>query len=168
MTPEMMVAVKELSSYEAKPRWWNSTPVLRFHDYIVPVWWPICACIIGIYGAIANLYWAATDAKPGALKYAAIFAAIAGVSYVVTRLRRYSVIAEAGKLTCRSIGRRYAHLRTGELPSLSIQSVKERIGDQVLELRSDAGIILEIPMQVEGYDALHRYLRNVSGIRHRP
>jgi len=159
-SPEFVAAARQAA------KWQRRRIVLRFHDYIIPVWWPLSGCILCVFMLIANVYGVVTGSQPVyTLKYAMLFATIAAGCYLVTRLRRFSVISDGFEITCRAIGRRHAHLRTGTIQCKELRDVKERTGDKVLEVYGQSGLALEIPMQVEGYDGLHKLLRNLSGIR---
>jgi hypothetical protein len=168
MAPDVVAMAKELADQKKPTRWWNAPPVMRYHVYIVPVWGPICACIVCVFALIATTYGVITGGQSlGALRYAAMFGALAVGLYLVTRLRRFSVVADVDQISCIAIGQKYARLRTGSIPTNGVRDVRERIEDKVLEVYSHSGVALEIPMQVESYKSLLRLLRNFSSLYRR-
>jgi hypothetical protein len=163
-SPAMMAVAKDLSRWDtARHKWWYLKPVLRYHEHIVWPWMTIIPGVVFAIAAATNVWWVlAGDLAIESIRYGAIFTAATVVfCYLATR-RRFSVSCSSDQVASKAIGRRYAHLRTGTMPTVSLRDVKERRNDRVLELHDKSGLVMEIPMQVDGYDQMHVFLKNMA------
>jgi hypothetical protein len=165
-SPESIAATKDLSNWEKRrSAWWYRKPSPRYHVHIMWPWLTIIPCVAFAIAAATNVWWVLTGELPiASIKYGSIFAGVAAGFHFLTTRRRFSLICSTNEISSKSMGAKYAHLRTGTMPTTSLQDIKERRGDKVLEIHDKSGLVMEVPMQVDGYDQMYNLLCNLASV----
>ena len=74
--------------------------------------------------------------------------------------RSYFVRIDTEGMATRITGRRWAHLRAGNVRWKDIRSLQER-ADRVLEVHTAGGGVLEVPLKLVNYKVLKHHLDNM-------
>jgi hypothetical protein len=92
---------------------------------------------------------------------AALFGALSVLFTALSFKRSFLVRIDTEGMTARSQGKRWRHLRAGDLRWKEVRSLKERTKDRVLEIGTANGEPLEVPMKLVNYRVLKHHLDNM-------
>lgn len=162
-SPEMMDMARAL---ETAPRRSDSDLVLHFHAPLLPV--PLTAtgcvltCAISLYAAV--LAWSnpllAIGGRIMNLWLVAAFFGALSVWFTALALKRtYLVRFDTEGMAARSQGKRWMHLRTGNLRWKDVRALEERAG--ILEIRGAGGEVIDVPKKLVNYKVLKHHLDNM-------
>lgn len=152
-TPEMRAldaGARKTSAKAARPR------KVRFRDYTYPQW-----LMLPVVGGLA-LVFAIFFASERNLSLAIPLAISGGLGIWLSTRNRFVVTFGGGELRAEKVGDRWAMLRTGSIPTLEIESTRERLHERVLEVHGTSGEMIEIPMSVWNYSFLERILTRLA------
>jgi hypothetical protein len=153
---------------EASPKRKPEELVLLFHAPLFPVPLTAVGCVLAtaiclyaamlafrnplilIAGKVMNLW-----------LIAAFFGSLSVLFTALALKRSYFVRIDTDGLAARSAGKRWRHLRTGDLRWKDVRSLVERSKDRVLEIRTADGGSLEVPMKLVNYKVLKNHLDNM-------
>ncbi len=92
---------------------------------------------------------------------AALFGALSVLFTALSFKRSFLVRIDTQGMVARSSGKRWRHLRAGDLQWNEVRSLHERTKDRVLEIRTANGEPLEVPMKLVNYKVLKHHLDNM-------
>lgn len=142
--------------------------VLHFHAPLFPVALTASGCVLAtaiclyaamlafknplilIAGRILNLW-----------LIAAFFGSLSVLFTAMALKRSYFVRIDTEGMAARSAGKRWRHLRAGDVRWKDVRSLNERVKDRVLEIRTADGESLEVPMKLVNYKVLKHHLDNM-------
>jgi hypothetical protein len=150
----------------AAPRREPSDLVLHFHAPLFPVALTASGCVL----ASAICLYAATLAWSNPLiliggrimnlwLIAAFFGSLSVLFTAMSFKRSYFVRIDTIGMVTRIQGKRWSHLRTGDLRWKDLRSLHERNG--VLEVRSATGEVIQVPSKLVNYKVLKHHLDNM-------
>lgn len=152
----------------ASPRRKPEDLVLHFHTPLLPVPLTATGCVltsaICLYAAILafeNPLIAIGGKVMNLWLIAALFGALSVLFTALSFKRSFLVRIDTDGLIARSSGKRWRHLRTGDLRWKEVRSLKERVKDRVLEIGTASGEPLEVPMKLVNYKVLKHHLDNM-------
>ena len=105
--------------------------------------------LIQIAGRVMNLW-----------LIASFFGALTVLLTAISFKRSYLVRIDTAGLAARAQGKRWAHLRAGNLRWKDVRSLNERAADRVLEIHT-AGDVVEVPLKLVNYKVLKHHLDNM-------
>jgi hypothetical protein len=164
-SPEMLDMARAL---ETTPKRQASELVLHFHVPLLPMWmtatFSVLASAMCLYAA--TLAWShpvvTFEGRTVNLwLVAALFGAISLVFTALSFRRSFFVRVDAEGMATRHGGRRFEHLRVGNMRWKDIRSLQERQQDRVLEIRAAGGERFEIPLKLVNYRVLRQHLDNM-------
>jgi hypothetical protein len=152
---------------EASPPRKASELVLLFHAPTLPVAFTatggVLASAICLYAA--TLAWsnpviliAGRALNPWLI--AAFFGALSVMFSALSFKRSFFVRIDTEGMATRLGGKRWQHLRVGNLRWKDVRSLHER-PDRILEVRAADGVVLEVPMKLVNYKILKHHLDNM-------
>lgn len=163
-SPQMVDMAREL---EAGPRRDASELVLHFHAPLFPVPLTAAGCVLAsaicLYAAM--LAWTNPLILIGGRVMnlwliAAFFGSLSVLFTAMSFKRSYFVRIDTQGMTARANGRRWAHLRTGDLRWKDIRALREQ--DGLLEIRTAGGDVLQVPQKLVNYKVLKHHLDNMA------
>lgn len=164
-SPEMLDMARAI---ETAPKRKPSELVLHFHVPLLPMWvtgtLSVLASALCLYAAVTA--WShpviTFEGRPVNLWYVTLlFGAVSLVFFALSRRRSFFVRVDTEGMATRHGGRRYEHLRVGDMRWKDIRSLHERPDDRVLEVRTADGAVLEIPLRLVNYQILRHHLDNM-------
>lgn len=162
-SPEMMDMAQAL---ESAPKRAPDELVLHFHAPLFPVLLTGAGCVLAsatcLYAAM--LAWSNPLIQIGGKVLnlwliAALFGSLSVMFTAMSFKRSYFVRIDTEGMSARSHGKRWAHLRAGDLRWKDIRSLHERAG--VLEVRAAGGDVIEVPLGLVNYKVLKHHLDNM-------
>jgi hypothetical protein len=152
---------------ETSPPRKASELVLHFHAPLFPVPLTAAGCVLAtaicLYAAM--LGWSNPLILIGGRVMnlwliAAFFGAVSVLFSAMSLRRCFFVRIDAAGMVTRATGKRWQHLRVGELRWTEIRGLQER-PDRVLEVRLAGGGKLEVPLKLMNYRILKHHLDNM-------
>jgi hypothetical protein len=156
------------AAIEASPPRKTSDLVLMFHAPLFPMPLTATGCVLAsvlclyaamlaftnplilIAGRIMNLW-----------LIAAFFGSLTVFITAMSFKRSFLVRIDTDGLAARSSGKRWAHLRAGDVRWKDIRALRERPTDRVLEIRAAGGEVVEVPLKLVNYKVLKHHLDNM-------
>lgn len=153
---------------DASPKRKPEDLVLHFHAPLFPVALTASGCVLAtaiclyaamlafnnplilIAGKVMNLW-----------LIAAFFGSLSVLFTAMALKRSYFVRIDTEGMAARSAGKRWRHLRAGDLRWKEVRALNERTKDRVLEIRTADGETLEVPMKLVNYKVLKHHLDNM-------
>lgn len=164
-SPEMLDMARAL---ETTPKRKPSELVLHFHVPMLPVWMTATVSVVAsamcLYAAITAWSHPVVLFEGRAVNLWLVTLFFGAISLVFTALsfrRSFFVRVDTEGMVTRHGGKRYEHLRVGDMRWKDIRSLHEREADRVLEVRAAGGEILEIPLRLVNYQILRHHLDNM-------
>jgi hypothetical protein len=164
-SPQMLDMARAL---ETSPKRKPSELVLHFHVPALPVWvtatFSVLASAMCLYAATLAWSHPVVTYEGRSINLWLVAALFGAVSLVFTALsfrRSFLVRVDPEGMATRHGGRRYEHLRVGEMRWKDIRSLHERAQDRVLEVRAAGGAVFEIPFRLVNYRILRHHLDNM-------
>jgi hypothetical protein len=164
-SPEMLDMARAI---ESAPRRNAAELVLHFHVPVLPMWmtatFSVLASAMCLYAA--TLAWSHPvvtyqGRSVNLWLVAAFFGAISLVFTALSFRRSFFVRVDAEGMATRHGGKRFEHLRVGDMRWKDIRSLHERPADRVLEVRAAGGAVFEIPLRLVNYRILRHHLDNM-------
>ncbi len=162
-SPEMRDMARAI---DTAPKRSASELVLHFHAPLFPVPLTATGCVlttaICLYAAI--LAWSNPLMLIGGRVMnlwliAAFFGALSVLFTAMSFKRSYLVRIDTEGMAARSLGKRWAHLRAGDMRWKDMRTLHERAG--VLEVRAAGGEVVDVPMKLVNYKVLKHHLDNM-------
>jgi hypothetical protein len=153
---------------ETAPRRRAEDLVLHFHAPVFPV--PLTAaggvlataiCLYAAMLALSNPLILIGHRVVSLWLIAAFFGSLSVLFTALSFRRSFFVRIDTDGMAARVQGKRWRHLRVGAVRWKDIRSLHERGKDRVLEVRTAAGEILEVPMKLVNYKVLKHHLDNM-------
>jgi hypothetical protein len=153
---------------EKAPRRRAEDLVLHFHAPVFPV--PLTAaggvlataiCLYAAMLALSNPLILIGQRVMSLWLIAAFFGSLSVLFTALSFRRSFFVRIDTDGMAARVQGKRWRHLRVGAVRWKDIRSLHERVKDRVLEVRTAAGEILEVPMKLVNYKVLKHHLDNM-------
>ncbi len=163
-SPQMVDMARAI---ETAPRRKPSDLVLHFHAPRFPVALTAAGCVLAsaicLYAAM--LAWSNPLILIGGramnLWLIAAFFGLLSVLFTAMSVKRsYYVRIDTEGMTARVNGKRWAHLRTGDLRWKDIRALREH--DGLLEIRTASGDVLQVPQRLVNYKVLKHHLDNMA------
>jgi hypothetical protein len=162
-SPAMMDMARDI---EAAPKRSASDLVLHFHAPLFPVPLTATGCVLSsaicLYSAVlawSNPLILIAGRVMNLWLIAAFFGALCALFTALSFKRSYFVRIDSDGMAARSQGKRWAHLRSGNLRWKDLRTLQERAG--VLEVRAAGGEVVDVPMKLVNYKVLKHHLDNM-------
>jgi hypothetical protein len=142
--------------------------VLHFHAPLFPVPLTAAGCVLAsaicLYAAM--LAWTNPLILIGGRVMnlwliAAFFGSLSVLFTALSFKRSFLVRIDTEGMATRHNGKRWQHLRVGDLLWKEVRSLHERTKDRVLEIRTASGDKLEVPLKLVNYKILKNHLDNM-------
>lgn len=152
---------------ESSPPRKASELVLHFHAPLLPVPFTAAGCVLAtaicLYAAM--LAWSNPLILIGSRVMnlwliAAFFGSLSVLFTALSFKRSFFVRIDTEGMASRHGGKRWRHLRVGDVRWKDIRSLQER-PDRVLEVRAAEGAVYEVPMKLVNYRILKHHLDNM-------
>ena len=162
-TPQMVDMARDI---ETSPRRKASELVLHFHAPRFPVALTAAGCVLAsaicLYAAM--LAWSNPLILIGGRVMnlwliAAFFGSLSVLFTALAVKRSYFVRIDTEGMSARVNGKRWAHLRTGDVRWKDIRALREQ--DGVLEILTASGEVLQVPQKLVNYKVLKHHLDNM-------
>ena len=163
-SPQMVDMARDI---ESSPRRKASDLVLHFHAPRFPVPLTAAGCVLAsaicLYAAM--LAWTNPLILIGGRVMnlwliAAFFGALSVLFTAMSVKRSYFVRIDTEGMSTRVTGKRWAHLRTGDVRWKDIRALREQ--DGLLEIRTASGEVLQVPQKLVNYKVLKHHLDNMA------
>lgn len=163
-SPQMVDMARDI---ETSPRRKASDLVLHFHAPRFPVPLTAAGCVLAsaicLYAAM--LAWSNPLILIGGRVMnlwliAAFFGALSVLFTALSVKRSYFVRIDTEGMSARVSGKRWAHLRTGDVRWKDIRALREQ--DGVLEILTASGEVLQVPQKLVNYKVLKHHLDNMA------
>lgn len=163
-SPQMVDMARDI---ETSPRRKASDLVLHFHAPRFPVPLTTAGCVLAsaicLYAAM--LAWSNPLILIGGRVMnlwliAAFFGALSVLFTALSVKRSYFVRIDTEGMSARVSGKRWAHLRTGDVRWKDIRALREQ--DGVLEILTASGEVLQVPQKLVNYKVLKHHLDNMA------
>lgn len=154
---------------ETSPRRKASELVLHFHAPRFPVALTAAGCVLAsaicLYAAM--LAWTNPLILIGGRVMnlwliAAFFGSLSVLFTAMSVKRSYFVRIDTEGMVTRTNGKRWGHLSVGDVRWKDIRALHERASDQVLEVRTASGAVIEVPQKLVNYKVLKHHLDNMA------
>jgi hypothetical protein len=159
-SPEMIDMARAI---ETAPRRAPSDLVLHFHAPLYPIPLTAAGCVLAsaicLYAAVlawSNPLILIAGRVLNLWLIAAFFGALSVVFTAMSFKRSYFVRIDTEGLVARSHGRRWAHLRAGDVRWKDIRSLQEH--DGVLEIHAAGSEVVQVPRRLVNYKVLKHHL----------
>lgn len=163
-SPQMVDMARDI---ETSPRRKASDLVLHFHAPRFPVALTAAGCVLAsaicLYAAM--LAWSNPLILIGGRVMnlwliAAFFGSLSVLFTALAVKRSYFVRIDTEGMSARVNGKRWAHLRTGDVRWKDIRALREQ--DGVLEILTASGDVLQVPQKLVNYKVLKHHLDNMA------
>lgn len=165
-SPQMLDMARDI---ETTPRRNASDLVLHFHAPLFPMPVTATGCVLAtafcLYAAMlawSNPLILIAGRVMNLWLIAAFFGALSAMFTAMSFKRSYLVRIDTEGMATRITGKRWAHLRAGDVRWKDIRSLHERDKDRVLEVRAANGEVIEVPMKLVNYRVLKHHLDNMA------
>jgi hypothetical protein len=165
-SPQMIDMARDI---EKTPRRKPSDLVLHFHAPLFPVPLTAAGCVLAsaicLYAgmlAFSNPLILMGGRVMNLWLIAAFFGALSVLFTAMSFKRSYFVRIDTEGMVTRASGKRWGHLRTGDVRWKDIRSLHEREKDRVLEVRAAGGEVIEVPLKLVNYKVLKHHLDNMA------
>lgn len=162
-SPQMIDMARAI---ETAPKRDASELVLHFHVPLFPIPLTAAGCVLAsaicLYAAM--LAWSNPLIQIGGRVMnlwliAAFFGSLSVLFTAMSFKRSYFVRIDTEGMVTRAQGKRWAHLRAGDVRWKDLRGLQERAG--ILEVRRADGEIIEMPLKLVNYKVLKQHLDNM-------
>jgi hypothetical protein len=130
------------------------SPVSRYRDNPYPEW-----LVLGV-GTLSAVLAMSLGSRLDPL--AIVFAVLFAVAVWLGTSKRFVATLTVQEIRAERVGDHWAMLRTGSIRLADVRSMRERLGDRVLEVHGSSGKMIEIPMSVRNYELLNNTLTKMT------
>lgn len=162
-SPQMIDMARAIDSAPKRP---PSDLVLHFHAPLFPVLVTGAGCVLAsaicLYAAMlawSNPLVLISGRVMNLWLIAAFFGALSVLFTAMSFKRSYFVRIDTEGMAARSHGKRWAHLRAGDIRWKDIRALHER--DGVLEVHGTGGELIQLPRKLVNYKVLKHHLDNM-------
>ncbi|HUQ12212.1 MAG TPA: hypothetical protein VM146_18020 [Steroidobacteraceae bacterium] len=162
-SPQMIEMARDIESAPKRP---PADLVLHFHAPLFPIPLTAAGCVLAsaicLYAAMlawSNPLIQLNGRIMNLWLIAGLFGALSVLFTAMSLKRSYFVRIDTEGMVTRAQGKRWSHLRAGDMRWKDLRALHEQ--DGVLEVRAASGAVIQVPQKLVNYKVLKQHLDNM-------